>query len=398
MATDPRPYVIVLYNHAGDDVYEQLRCVDPRTLDFKPEYDIRVSTVMDEYNAVVRALRHMGYRARGVNITEDIKKLERVIKRSKPDVIFNLVEHFLDDPELETHIAALFEVYGVAYTGATPFALSLCQKKGLTKDILTGVGVPTPKFLRTFDAEIPDDHGLQYPLIVKPAREDASSGVEQASVVNDYDTLKTRLTYVIDEWGGPVLVEEFILGRELHIALLGNDPPEVLPPIEWDFSELPEEYPPLISYAAKWNPLAEVYHKVHSICPASISDELRERVEEVAIRAFQVTECRDYARLDIRVANDGTPYVLEVNPNPDLTEGVSFMEAAAVAGYEFDETLAAIVEYALERRPTGALKVTSEPPLKTGLDPANITPKAPSTPPAGEGTDQASETGEAGTV
>ena len=376
--SDPKPYIIVLYNHAGEDVYEKLKEVDPTSLDFKPEYDIKVTTVLEEYNAVVRGLRHLGYRTRGVNIAEDVRKLERVLKRSKPDVVFNLVEHFRDDPELETHVAAMFEIYGIAYTGASPFALSLCQKKGLTKDILAGAGVPTPTFRKTYEADIGEDHGLRYPIIVKPAREDASSGVEQGSVVKDFESLKRRVAYVLDEWGGPVLMEEFIEGRELHVGVLGNDPPEVLPPIEWDFSNLPKDYPPLISYAAKWNPLAEVYHKVHSVCPARISDELLARVEDVAVKSFEVTECRDYARLDIRIGPDDVPYVLEVNPNPDLTEGVSFMEAADVAGYEFEETLSAIVEYALERKATAPPKITSESPLKTGLDPANITPKEPS--------------------
>jgi D-alanine-D-alanine ligase len=384
--SEPRPHVIVLYNHTGEDVYEKLKSVDPKSLDFKPEYDIAVTTVLQEYDAVVRGLRSLGYRTRGVNIAEDLRKLERVLKRSKPDVIFNLVEHFRDDPELETHVAAMFEVYGIAYTGAPPFALSLCQKKGLTKDILIGEGIATPRFLKTFDTEIPADHGLRYPLIVKPAREDASSGVEQASVVTELEVLKTRVAYVLREWGGPVLVEEFIRGKELHVGLLGNDPPEVLPPIEWDFSKLPEGYPPLISYAAKWNPLAEVYHKVHSVCPARISDALLARVEEIAIKAFEVTECRDYARLDIRIADDDVPYVLEVNPNPDLTEGVSFMEAAEVAGYEFEETLSAIVEYALERKPTTPPKITSEPPLQTGLDPSTVSPKEASIEPAQDST------------
>ncbi len=380
MSDDPKPYIVVLYNNVGEDVYEGLKLVDPKSLDFTPEYDIKVSTVLQEYDAVVRALRNLGYRARGVNIAEDVRKLERVLKRSRPDAIFNLVEHFRDDPELETHVAGMFEVYGVSYTGATPFALSLCQKKELTKDVLTGAGIPTPRFIRTYDTDVTENHGLSYPIIVKPAREDASSGIDQASVVNDFDALKARLTYVLEEWGGPVLLEEFIDGMELHVGVLGNDPPEVLPPIEWDFSKLPPDYPPLISYAAKWNPLAEVYHKVHSVCPARISEDTLARVEEIAIKAFEVTECRDYARLDVRLGRDGTPYVLEVNPNPDLTEGVSFMEAADVAGYDFEETLCAIVEYALERRATAPPKITSEPPLKTGLDPANVTPKEPNAP------------------
>ncbi len=350
MARSAKPSAIVLFNHVGEDVYEKLKTVDPKTLGFTPEYDLDVSTVMEEYTAIVKGLRWSGFRARAVNLKEDIRVLERVLKRSKPDVVFNLVEHFLDDPELETNIAGMFDLYRVAYTGSTPFTLSLCQKKGLTKKVLLGAGVPTPKFLLLNDEDVNKNHGLRYPLIVKPAREDASSGVEKGSVVHDYGELEQRVDYVFVEWGGPVLVEEFIVGKELHVGVLGNDDPEVLPPIEWDFSQLPDGFPHIISYSAKWEPLQEEYHKVHSVCPANISKKVLRQVEEAALRAFEITECRDYARLDIRLGPDDTPYVLEVNPNPDLTEGVSFMESAEEAGYSFDETLGMIAEWALERR------------------------------------------------
>jgi hypothetical protein len=113
---------------------------------------------------------------------------------------------------------------------------------------------------------------------------------------------------------------------------------------------LPPEHPPIISFAAKWNPLSEVYHRLHSICPAELPRKTLRKVERVAIKAFEVTGCRDYARLDVRIGTDGRVYVLEINPNPDLTEGVSFMESAEVADHSFEDTLATIVEFALERK------------------------------------------------
>lgn len=351
MATD-KTSVVVLYNHVGEDEYEKLKKVDPTTLGFKPEYPIHVATVLEEYRAIAKALRREGYRVRLFNIQEDIRRLERVVRRSPPDVIFNLVEHFRDDPALEADVAGFFDLHCIPYTGAPPFALGLCQKKGLTKQVLLANGVPTPKFrLLETATRMPKRHGLHYPLIVKPAREDASTGVEPASVVYDYAELSARLEKVYEEFEPPILVEEFIEGRELHVGVLGNDPPRVLPPIEFDFSDLPEEHPSIISYAAKWDPLDEIYHRVHTICPPNISKRALKRVEEVSLRAYQVTGCRDYARLDIRLAAKNHPYVLEVNPNPDLTEGVSFMESAEVAGYGFAETLRRIVEFALERRP-----------------------------------------------
>ena len=348
--TDTKPSVVVLYNYVGEDVYEKLKDVDPRSLGFEPEYDIAVATVEQEYKAVARALRAAGYRARIYNIREDIRRLERVLRR-KPDVVFNLVEHFRDDAELEPHVAGLMDIYGVAYTGAPPFALTLCQRKGLTKQVLLANGVPTPRFHILWEPDdLPVKHKLHFPLIVKPAREDASTGVGKHSVVRDEEALRALVNTVYEDFDPPYLVEEFIEGRELHVSVLGNDPPEVLPPIEFDFSRLPEGHPPLISYDAKWNPLQEVYHRMDTICPPKLTKRQWNLVEEVALHAFDVTGCRDYARLDIRLAPRNKVYVLEVNPNPDLTEGVSFMESAEVAGCSFQETLAFIVEEALERK------------------------------------------------
>ncbi len=348
--SEPQPSVVVLYNHTGDDEYERLEHVDPNALDFEPEYDIRVTTVLDEYRAVASALRREGYRARLYNVREDLGRLERLLRRNPPDVIFNLVEHFHDDAELEPAVAALFDLHEVAYTGATPFALSLCHKKGLTKQVLVQNGVPTPRFVSVDEPRLPRRPKLKFPLIVKPAREDASSGVERESVVHDEKQLQDRLQYVYDEYGIPILVEEFIEGEELHVPILGNDPPQILPPIAWDFSELPEGYPHIITFAAKWNPLSEAYHRVHSVCPPDLPKRILRKVEKVSLQAYEVTGCRDYARLDVRIGDDGNAYVLEINPNPDLTEGVSFMESAEVAEYTFGETLAMIVDMALERK------------------------------------------------
>jgi D-alanine-D-alanine ligase len=216
--------------------------------------------------------------------------------------------------------------------------------------VLQDHGVPTPRFRVFYEPRLPKRLGLRYPIIVKPAWEDASTGVSRESVLYDGAQLEERVQHVYEEYGA-ILLEEFIDGRELHVSVWGNDAPEVLPPVEFDFSELPTGYPPIITYSAKWNPLSEVYHKVHTVCPALLPKQLLKKVEDVAIRAYLATECRDYARLDIRLKRN-KPYVLEVNPNPDLTEGVSFMDSAEEAGYSFSEALARLVEFAAKRRPT----------------------------------------------
>lgn len=345
--------VVVLFNHVGEDEYERLRAVDPATLPFTPEYDIHVATVMEEYRAVVQGLKRAGFRARAVNLKDDLRVLERLLRRARPDVVFNLVEHFGSDPEHEAHVAALLDLSGVPYTGAQPFVLGLCRRKGLTKHLLLAHGVPTPRYRVAYEPRVPRRHGLRYPLMVKPAREDASAGVDKESVVHDHATLLARLAHTLREFGAPVLIEEFIEGRELHVSVWGNRVPEVLPIIEFDFSDLPADHPNIISYAAKWNPLDQVYHQVFTICPARLTKRAERRVREAALAAYRVTGCRDYARLDFRLTRDDQPYVLEVNPNPDLTESVSFMESAEKAGYTFEQALRVIVETALTRRRSG---------------------------------------------
>ncbi len=348
--TDTTARVVVLFNHVDEDEYEKIRHVDPSTLGFEPEYDIHVATVMEEYGEVVKALRRAGFKARAVNLRDDIKVLQRLVRRP-PDVVFNMVEHFRDDPELESDVAGFLDLHRVPYTGSPPFALSLCRRKGLAKHVMLAQGVPTPRYRILLDPKIPRRHGLHYPLIVKPSREDASAGVERESVVYDYPGLMARIELVFEDYGPPILVEEFIEGRELHVAVWGNDEPEVLPVIEFDFSDLPADVPNIISYDAKWNPLKEEFHRVFTVCPARLSKRALRRVHQAALAAYHATGCRDYARLDLRLTKQDHPFVLEVNPNPDLTEGVSFMEAAEQEGYEFEDALRIITQLALERAP-----------------------------------------------
>lgn len=341
--------VLVLFNQLDLDEYAQLRAIDPSSLDFIPTYPIHVATPREEYDAIVNALRKEGFQVRGINLEDDFKKLNDLITTDPPDVVFNLVESFRNNLNLEGAVAAFLDLFRVRYTGSSPFCLSLCRRKGLTKQILAGSGMATPRFRNLDVPKIEPDHGLQYPLIVKPARQDGSAGVNVGSVVFDYSQLARQLECLFSEFKAPILAEEFIAGKELHVSVLGNNPPQVLPVEEYLFSELPDGHPPLITYDIKWNPLSPAYHKVHSLCPAAIDQKTEELVKEYALRAFTATCCRDYARIDIRLGKDGVPYILEVNPNPDLTEGVSFMESAEKAGLPFSETLRRIVAFAFER-------------------------------------------------
>ncbi|MBI5489472.1 MAG: ATP-grasp domain-containing protein [Deltaproteobacteria bacterium] len=347
--TGTGPSVAVVYNRVGKDDYEALRHVDPESLDFTPAYPIAVATEQEEYDAVAGALAAEGFSVRLVNLRDRLASLHALLRRDPPQAVLNLVESFRGDGGLESAVAGIYDLYGIPYTGATPFGLALCRRKSLTKQLLLANGVPTPRYRGIRGPHLPRHHGLHYPVIVKPGQGDASAGVGRDSVVHDLDGFTRAVQRVFETHGSPILIEEFIEGRELHVAILGNDPPQVLPTLEYDFSDVPGGHPTIISYDVKWNPLKEVYHRVHEVCPAQLPRRLEQRLHEIALQAWRVTGCRDYARLDMRLTPAGRPYVLEVNPNPDLTEGVSFMLAAEKAGLGFPATLRRIVECALQR-------------------------------------------------
>ena len=251
--------ILVLYNHLEEtDEYLALRNVDPASLDFTPEYSIAVATAEEEYAAIVEALAREGFEARAVNLKDDFDLLCRLAAEHPPDAIFNLVEFFHNDLNHEGAVAGLFDLFGIPYTGAPPLCLSLCRRKGLTKQLLVQNGISTPRFYILKRPIIRPDHGLDYPLIIKPSRQDGSAGVDKHSVVRDYAELLHRVDRMFAAFHPPILVEEFIEGDELHVSVIGNDPPEVLPIIDFNFEELPEDHPHLITYDIKWNPLSRL--------------------------------------------------------------------------------------------------------------------------------------------
>jgi D-alanine-D-alanine ligase len=355
-----QPRVAIIYNSTGEDHFEKVRETDPATLNFTPVYTLQVATILEEYNAIVNALRSEGYETILFNIEDNLPRLYEFLSQDPPDIIFNLVEIFGGDARFESAIAGIFDLYRIPYTGADPFGLQLCQQKSIAKQVLLESGIATPGYRLLRTPKIPRSHGLRYPLIVKPGREDASLGVEPGSVVYNYRQLAARVTHIFEWFEPPILVEEFVPGKELHVAVLGNQSPQVLPIIEFDFSGLPNDHPAIITYDVKWNPLDTAYHNVHAICPAQLEPEVEEIVRDLSIQAFQATMCRDYARIDIRLTEADVPYVLEVNPNPDLTESVSFMQSAERAGMSFSQTLAKIVELALARSKGRSAKAGSK--------------------------------------
>jgi D-alanine-D-alanine ligase len=307
--------------------------------------------VIEEREQVEKALQRKGYRTSLFNIDGDIKRLINFIEVQKPDLIFNLCESLMGESLHEMHVAGIYELMNIPYTGAATLALGTCLNKVRTKEILKAHGIPTARHIISSKVEAwhIDDARLHFPFIVKPIHEDASIGIENSSVVYDIQSLQKQIAYILKTFDEPALVEEYIEGRELNAAIIGNEQPTLLPISEIDFSKLPSGYPKIVTYNAKWVEGTPEYDGTVGTCPARLDHDVEQHVREVALHAYQLMDIRDYARVDIRLDASNTPYVLEVNPNPDISCDAGFARSARTAGMTFDDMIVKIVETALER-------------------------------------------------
>jgi len=342
--------VAIIYNEAYPEFYAKPALKDVKTLDFEPYFELESTTPIEEYKIITARLKEAGYNAYSLNIADDIRLLIKNLTKNKPDVIFNFVELYKENPRYEMNVVSVFELFKIPYTGAPPITLANCQNKALAKRLIKKAGLSTPDFIVCESLTVKSAANLKFPLIVKPAYEDASVGIDNGAIVNDVAQLRKRVAYVFDQFEQPALVEEFINGRELNVAVMGDEQIDALPISEIDFTRMPEHLHKIVSYQAKWDPHHEAYHKTIPVCPAELPKEIELQAKEMAMTAFRLLGCRDYARIDIRLSEENKLYILEVNPNPDLTEGAGFMRSAEAAGYSYVDTLIKIIEFALRRK------------------------------------------------
>ena len=282
-------------------------------------------------------------------IDRDVKKTIDKILIYDPDAILNFVESVEGVSYYEYCMTGLYELLDYQYTGNKPSTLGNCLNKTRAKEILfsNGINIPRASSLSPKARFTEKDINLNYPLIMKLVDEDASIGISENSVVNNYQDLIKHFKFLSKTYNKNILVEEYIVGRELNCAILGDKP---LPISEIDFTGLPQYLPKIVTYDGKWIEGSTYYNYTKPVCPANIDAQTKKRVEEIAIRAYNVLGCRDYARVDIRLASDGTPYVIEVNPNPDVSSDSGFARAAAASGKSYSELLFAITSFALQRK------------------------------------------------
>lgn len=313
--------------------------------------DLSEVGVLEEREHVRRALQQSGYEASLFNMNGNVQRLIDFIKEKKPDLIFNLCESLGNESIHEMHVAGLYELMGIPYTGAGAFALGSCLNKVQTKEILIAHQIRTPKYalLAKIEPNTLSELGLSYPIIVKPSREDASAGIYSNSVVENENDLRERIQHILVRFGQAAVVEEYVDGREINVAILGNNPPVTLPLSEIDFSGLPSHLPKIVTYAAKWMEGTDEYRGTVGVCPAPLDEAIAAELRAIALKAFGIMGCRDYARIDMRLTKANVPFVIEVNPNPDISEDAGFARSARTYGLSFDQTVAKIVELALAR-------------------------------------------------
>ncbi len=315
-----------------------------------PGTEARVD-VLRVVDAVRSALVSAGHSVSVRAVGADFLAALQAVQRGAPDVVFNLCESLAGDARGEAVVAGILEQMGVAFTGSPALALGLALHKDQAKALLRGSGIPTPEWC-IFPEGSAIGPGPAFPVIVKPAREDGSIGIGFGSVANDADTLR-QAVHRVWRMHQPALVERFVDGRELCVSFLGSGPGAVLPLREIFFGPSFQGRPRIVSYLAKWDPSTPECRDTWSDA-CDVPDDVRTRIVGCARRAFEALGCRDYGRVDVRLDGDGTPYVIDINPNCDLHPEAGFARAAGAAGIDYRALIAILLENALARAPRSA--------------------------------------------
>lgn len=300
-------------------------------------------------SAIVCALKSRGHAVDAIDA--DRPGLLTYFRNNRVDMVFNIAEGEHGGRMRESQVPAVLDYFDIPYTGSNGFALGLALNKALTKKILNAEAIPTPKFQLFYRGDEELNPALRFPLIVKPNREGSGKGISVSNVAKDKKQLFAKITEVINTYKQEALVEEFIEGKELTVGILENGKMTILPVLEIDFSSCAGSGEYFYSWRMKEYQgesalgLVPTFH-----CPARLDAETEKRVKEVAIKTHQAVGCFDISRTDIRLGQDGVPYVLEINPLPGLDPNESnFPIMAYAAGMKYEDLIDAILMNAFSR-------------------------------------------------
>ena len=299
--------------------------------------------VMTQVEAIETALTGLGLASARIPFTRDLGRFVQRLEEAGITTAFNLCESVDDNPQFVAHPAAVLELLNIAFTGSPASSLTTTTDKHLVKLVLQAAGLPTPKSLLYLGGEPDDCRTLRFPVILKPQFQDASIGIDQESVITEPALLPASLREFYGRYG-PIVVEEYIDGREFNISLFGADPPELMPIAEIDFSGFPNNLYKIVGYRAKWAPESIEYRESKRIFP-SLPATMEKELAAVASQCYLLFGLRDYGRVDLRLDAGGRPYVLEINANPCLSPDAGFPAAVQKSGRNYQAMIEKFVAF-----------------------------------------------------
>ena len=328
--------IAILYNEDS-----QITRGDPQDL-------LAVQCTITATQNLYEALTSLGYQVVKIAVRGNLEELEDRLCSFPPKqtFIFNNCDGFNGNNMGAVEVIRLIERMGFKHTGATADSIELCIDKPRAKKQLIHFGVPTPRY-QVFD-QAKGEFRLDFPVIVKPSVEDASMGIDLTSVACNLADLFKRIAYIIKEYEQPAMVEQFVSGRELAVAMWGNRSLEVLPIAEDDFSAIPNPLEHVLTYESKWKPESPFFQNIPSRIPALLTTKEEQAIRKVAENTFRAVGLRDFGRVDIRFDN-GIPYIIDINELPDLSPDAGFWNSARVTGITYPQMVERILTHAMKR-------------------------------------------------
>ena len=300
---------------------------------------------------VIATLSNMGHEVRPLGVRSDLRVVRDAIDEWKPDIAFNLLEEFDGEALYDQNVVSYLELLRMPYTGCNPRGIMLSRDKALSKKILAYHRIPVPDFaVFPIGGRAARPRRLAFPLIVKSLVEEASLGISQASVVYNDEGLQDRIRFIHEKIGTDAIAEQYIEGRELYVGVVGDHRLVVLPIWELLFTRMPEEKVKIATAKVKWDHDYQKRHGITSRQAKNLPEGAEERIRRLAKRVYRNLMLTGYARLDLRLTEDGRMFVLEANPNPQLAYGEDFAESAHCGGMPYQALLQRIVNLGLRRR------------------------------------------------
>ncbi len=329
--------VLALFDAIGPTTIDQDLSAKLKTEDWKTEAH------------VLAALGALGYPTEHLAIFDDLDLLRQKLESFAPDVLFNLVDQFKNNRGFDQNIVSLLEMQGVPFTGCGATGLLLCKHKGISKKILGYHRIRVPNFVVIPRGQrIARPKQLKFPLLVKPVKEEASYGISQASFVETDEQFRERAAFIHEKHDADVIAEEYIVGRELYVSLMGNLRLSVFPIRELVFREVPPKEPKIATYSAKWN---EEYRKrwgLQNQFAEDLDPALVAHIEQTCKRIYRLLTIDGYARIDLRLTPDNKVYFIEANPNPILAEDEDFALSAGKAGLPYPQLIDRIIRHGMK--------------------------------------------------